>query len=132
MGTAFGMTRFRAVGFLLSLSTIAGCAPPTVVYRPATDAVAARNGEPLEMRLTTGERYIIRGARVQNDTLYAVREVDEAAPAVAVVVPVNRIVSLVETERRINALGAGAVGLTAGLVAGVALIVLLLIAANTT
>ena len=124
MGDAVGVSRCRAVGVLLSVGAVAGCAPPTVVYRPAADAVAGRNGEPLELRLATGERYVVRGARVQNDTLYAVRQTDERAPETRVAVPVQQIVSLTETERRLNPLGAGAAGLALGLVGGAILIVL--------
>ena len=132
MDGAFRVSRVRAVGLLLLASSIAACAPPAVVYRPATDAVAARSGEPLELRLTTGERYIIHSARVQNDTLYAVRQPDGAAPDARVAVPVNQIVSLTETERRLNPLGAGALGLTVGVVAGAVLIVFLIIGLSST
>ena len=124
MGNAVWEFRRRAAGLLLSAGAMAGCAPPTVVYRPVTDAVAARQGEPLELRLATGERYIITGARVQHDTLYAVRATDERAPELRVVVPVQQIVSLTETERRLNPLGAGAAGLAVGLVGGALLLVL--------
>ena len=103
-----------------------GCAPPAVVYRPASDAVADEKGQPLSLTLTTGERYLISGASVRHDTLYAVQLGVEMSSDTRLVVPVNRIVSLARTERGLDAGGAGAIGLVVGALFGALFIIGLL------
>ena len=117
----------RVVGVAFAGMSI-GCAPPAVVYRPASDAVAAENGGPLELLLTSGEQYIIGSGRVQNDTLYAVRLGRTISPDAQVAVHVRQIVSLKKTEGRLNAVGAGAIGLTVGAIAGTLVVIALLLA----
>jgi hypothetical protein len=118
------LTRIVALGVL---GVVVGCAPPRVVYRPAADVVAEEKGNPLQVRLTTGEQFLIASSRVSNDTLYASRLGADSTQDVAIVVPVNRIASLTSTEGGLNAAGAGAAGLFAGVVVGVVGLVFLLL-----
>lgn len=117
---------FRAIVVGLVTCAPLGCAPPAVVYRPASDVVADEKGQPLSLTLTTGERYIISGASVRNDTLYGVQLGLEMSSDTRLVVPVSRIVSLARTERGLDAGGAGAIGLVVGALFGALVIIGLL------
>ncbi len=117
---------FRTIVIGLVTCAPLGCAPPAVVYRPASDVVADEKGQPLSLTLTTGERYIISGASVRNDTLYAVQLGVEMSSDTRLVVPVSRIVSLARTERGLDAGGAGAIGLVVGALFGALFIIGLL------
>ena len=106
-----------------------GCAAPLTVYRPVSAVVADEAGRELELRLTSGERYIIGNAHVRNDTLFALGLVPASPPDSELAVPVVRIASLRRTERGLTAAGAGAAGLTVGLLGGL-LVFLALLTAN--
>lgn len=117
---------FRAIVVGLVTCELLGCAPPAVVYRPASAVVADERGQPLSLTLTTGERYIISGASVRNDTLYAVQLGNEMSGDTRVAVPVNRIAALARTEGGLDAGGAGAIGLVVGALFGALIIIGLL------
>jgi hypothetical protein len=127
MGSISRRSLGRVVGVGVTSLAI-GCAPPAVVYRPASDAVAAENGGPLELTLTSGEQYIIGSGRVHDDTLYAVRLGADMSRDAQVTVPVRQIVSLKKTRGGLNAAGAGAIGLTVGAIAGTLVVIGLLLA----
>lgn len=109
-----------------------GCAPPAVVYRRASDGVAAEKVGPLALLLTTGEEYIIGSGRVQNDTLYAVRLGENTSRDAQVAVHVCQIVSLNKTEGGLNAAGAEVIGLRVGAIAGTLFVITLLLASGGT
>jgi hypothetical protein len=115
----------------LCLAALAACAPPRVVYRPAQAAVAAENSEPLEVRLRGGEQFVIRGAFVENDTLYGTRERTGDTGGSRVAAPIRDVAEIRDTNRGISAAGAGATGLVLGALAGALLLIVLLIGASS-
>ena len=126
MGRSSRVQVGSAIVLWLAIGGLLGCAPPAVVYRPASDVVADEKGRPLSLTLTTGERYIISAASVRNDTLYAVQLGNEMSSDTRLVIPVSRIVSLARTERGLDAGGAGAIGLAVGALFGALFIIGLL------
>ena len=127
MGSAFQVSRVRMVGALLSVSSLAGCARPTAVYQPAIHAVAAEYGDSSELRLIIGERYIIRSVGVQNDTLSATLPQNAVTTDARLTVVVDRAVSLPQRERRPNARDDGVLGLSAGELVGLAIVLVVVI-----
>ena len=119
----FILVRARYVLTVLSMGALVACAPPTVIYQPVGDAVTAQLGRPLELCLTTGERYIISRARVERDSLYAIRHDEDFTKDAEIVVPVSRIASLAQAERGLTTAGAGAAGLLTGVMVGALLII---------
>jgi hypothetical protein len=115
------------VGALLSVSSMAGCARPSPVYRPAIHGVVAGNGDSSELRPMIGERYIIRSAGVQNDTLSATLPQNAVTTDARLTVAVDQAVSLPQTERRLNAGGDGVLGLSAGELVGLAIVLVVVI-----
>lgn len=123
MGRFSRVRVIRTVVVVVATCELLGCAPPAVVYRPASDVVADEKGQPLSLTLTSGERYVISGASVRNDTLYAVQLGVEMSSDTRLAVPVSRIVSLARTERGLDAGAAGAIGLVVGALFGALFII---------
>ena len=87
------------VSLCIVLGTMSGCARVTAVYRSPADVIAVSSGAPLDLRLTTGERYTISNSRIQNDSLYATARGSSAPDNISLVVPVSSIATLVRAER---------------------------------
>lgn len=118
----------RMVVMLLTAAVALGCAHPATVYRSPAGVLADGN-ERLDLRLVTGQRYVIRDGRIQNDTLYAVSLGRSTAENTNLAVPLSAVASLARTERGVSVADAakftlGAVTIAAALAAAALILAL--------
>ena len=91
----------RAFVMLLTAAMMLGCAHSATVYRSPAGVLADGN-EQLDLRLVTGQRYVIRDGRIQNDTLYAVSLGRSTAENTNLAVPLSAVASLAKMERGVS------------------------------
>jgi hypothetical protein len=108
-------------------ATVAGCAPPRVVYRPLGSAVASAPST-IVVNTIDGREFRVDGARVRHDTLYGKGDRAPSDSIDDVRIPVSDISSIFEASQPMSGEAIGAVGFVLGMVAGAGALLLLLLA----
>jgi hypothetical protein len=108
-------------------ATVAGCAPPRVVYRPLGSAVASAPPK-IVVNTIDGREFLLDSARVMHDTLYGRGDRAPSDTIDGVRIPARDIASIVETGRPMSGEAIGTVGFVLGMVAGAGALLLVLLA----